>query len=649
MKIYTFFVAIFLIFFINIIFYIDAFANNLRIHLQEINIHNISKNSYLHQNIMFTNRGIIDINTLILPLDEPMLEIGVFNSNIEYGLRQTTTNLLNSRDAIAGVNGDFFGLSGNFSLPLGFEARDGGIAASNSLNANSNSSASFMIHNGLASIRYIRPSVRLRLDGSYGFSVSELNRVADLRFPSFLTREYFENTRDLDYRFHAFKIVVENNIIVDIANQHRYVYVPYDGFVIIMDGRTFWANEYRFRIGGHAEMLVSANIDLDGVELAISGGRRILAGGNIIPISGSLSQTRHPRTILGINKEANQLILMTIDGRNHSIGATLAEAAQFIKNMGAYYAVNLDGGASTTMAASLPGQNMDVINSPSGSSQRAVINAIGMRRLAPLGEIYRIELELNRNTLTINEGIALVINGYDIYGNIYRNMDLDNFEIEFENALFYRGYFFPIYSPVSINIQKNIENLDYNYYENNDINLIQINKIIYAFENTDPIFREYLGLSGDFEFDIAFVPRGEIIDASFVYNHLNGFNRIEKEFAYILNIWTRNQSISAADPSQWGIISRIKYETESKNIIIFLDTSPSNFRHRQERDAFHNVMMELARAGLNVFIISEDSKYNIKFLDGVRYINFTKNSIVRLRIGINEFGEPTAKYTIEGL
>jgi hypothetical protein len=57
---------------------------------------------------------------------------------------------------------------------------------------------------------------------------------------------------------------------------------------------------------------------------------------------------------MGYTQDKRYLILLTIDGRQagYSDGATEIETAQWLLALGAYDAINLDGGGSTTMALS---------------------------------------------------------------------------------------------------------------------------------------------------------------------------------------------------------------------------------------------------------------------------------------------------------
>ncbi|MFJ8791761.1 phosphodiester glycosidase family protein [Streptomyces sp. NPDC102462] len=63
------------------------------------------------------------------------------------------------------------------------------------------------------------------------------------------------------------------------------------------------------------------------------------------------SNVRQPRTLAGVDRHG-RLLLVTVDGRQPGVseGFTLAEAAGFMRSLGAVQALNLDGGGSTAMA-----------------------------------------------------------------------------------------------------------------------------------------------------------------------------------------------------------------------------------------------------------------------------------------------------------
>ena len=80
---------------------------------------------------------------------------------------------------------------------------------------------------------------------------------------------------------------------------------------------------------------------------------------------------------------------MTIDGRQpgYSEGASTGETAEWMRMLGAYNALNLDGGGSTTLAIEWQDGSPVLLNRPCGPPpglERRVANHLGVfaRRLA---------------------------------------------------------------------------------------------------------------------------------------------------------------------------------------------------------------------------------------------------------------------------
>jgi exopolysaccharide biosynthesis protein len=112
-------------------------------------------------------------------------------------------------------------------------------------------------------------------------------------------------------------------------------------------------------------------------ELAV-GGSPIMVDGT--PVRGLDDRERAPRSAAGISGDGRHLWLLTLDGRqSDSVGATLHELAQLLRELGVDDAVNLDGGGSSTLAFRDPGATrVAVVNDPSGPSPRFVPNGIGI-------------------------------------------------------------------------------------------------------------------------------------------------------------------------------------------------------------------------------------------------------------------------------
>lgn len=111
----------------------------------------------------------------------------------------------------------------------------------------------------------------------------------------------------------------------------------------------------------------------------VGGNPTMIENGQIVQenVSGSGSFfVRHPRTGVGSTADG-RVLFVTVDGRQprYSVGMTLARFARLFKDLGANWALNLDGGGSTTMVV-----KGKVKNRPSGGSERSVSSALVLLR-----------------------------------------------------------------------------------------------------------------------------------------------------------------------------------------------------------------------------------------------------------------------------
>ncbi|MDP9175096.1 MAG: phosphodiester glycosidase family protein [Planctomycetota bacterium] len=123
----------------------------------------------------------------------------------------------------------------------------------------------------------------------------------------------------------------------------------------------------------------------------VSGNQMILINGQIaIPDDPDPSSNGRPapHTAVAINQDATMLILMVVDGRRpeYSAGLTIHQVARELQKRGAWQALNLDSGGSSTLVMTDPAGQPQVINRPSDghdlpiplSVERSVVNALGI-------------------------------------------------------------------------------------------------------------------------------------------------------------------------------------------------------------------------------------------------------------------------------
>ena len=115
---------------------------------------------------------------------------------------------------------------------------------------------------------------------------------------------------------------------------------------------------------------------------ALSGDRMLIEGGRVVPDLDDADVD--PRTAIGTNKNGRWIYIVVVDGRQplYSEGATLRELAELLEDFGAYYAMNLDGGGSSTLVVEGADGKPLILNSPIDNylpgRERPVANHLGV-------------------------------------------------------------------------------------------------------------------------------------------------------------------------------------------------------------------------------------------------------------------------------
>lgn len=169
--------------------------------------------------------------------------------------------------------------------------------------------------------------------------------------------------------------------------------IPSDGAVLSAYGNGSRTTEVRAMAAGDTVKVLLATLPRmpsgSAPSLVIGGWPRILRNGVSIAaqsatLEGTISRNaeiRHPRTAVGFSRDGATLYILTVDGRSEvSVGMTLVELARIMRRLGAWQAMNFDGGGSTTMV--VEGKLMNVVSDSSG--ERAVGNALMVVRKAAI-------------------------------------------------------------------------------------------------------------------------------------------------------------------------------------------------------------------------------------------------------------------------
>jgi hypothetical protein len=347
--------------------------------------------------LQMTAVGLRDIHILRIALDDPYIHTAPVTSPVEVGRRHTTTSLLSSAGAVAGVNADFFDIMGNYGLQLGISAYGGELTAANTVtNRNRDAFATFWTDaSGYPFFQHMRVDVFLYIDGIRDIRINQFNNIGNrLTEPVAFTRTAMECTAMLDARFpDTVKIVSDGSHIINISQPGETVTLPEGGFVILFPANSP-PNPTRYRVGSPAGLLVTNNLtgNFFDMQSAVGGAALLLLDGEVTTSDGYFVTGRHPRTAVGATYCGTTLILMVVDGRLASVGATHTELAMLMQRAGAHHAMHFDGGASSTMVV-YENNRYSVVNTPAGGGQRAVVNALGIFDTASPGDMTGIVIE----------------------------------------------------------------------------------------------------------------------------------------------------------------------------------------------------------------------------------------------------------------
>jgi hypothetical protein len=154
----------------------------------------------------------------------------------------------------------------------------------------------------------------------------------------------------------------------------------------------------------------------ESIQQAVGGREWIVRDGaiSISPHPASADEI-HPRSAVGITADG-RLILATVDGREVGVsrGVRLPELAELMIERGAFTAINLDGGGSSSLAIRRAGTATPVlVNKPSDGFERPVTNSIQIVSNAPTGPLSVLNVQPGSRALYRNGTLDFTANGMD--------------------------------------------------------------------------------------------------------------------------------------------------------------------------------------------------------------------------------------------
>jgi exopolysaccharide biosynthesis protein len=331
------------------------------------------------ENMVLTENGWLPIHIIEGDLAGNGVSLSLLSEEKTNARAALSTLALKQADAVAAINGDFFDTG--LSVSMGPVIKDGVLLASSIGDPGFNTA-------------WIDESGHLQIGGAFEetYTLNNLSSQAVLTV-DLINKPYLEADRIIAYnkageglppqKSGAIYMGVADGKVIGFETDASSLDIDALDFTIAAVGTNASALTASFKENQRVKLDIELDPSIESITDAFGGGSLLLENGAVptsfsMPIAG-----RHPRTALGVDKSGSRFWLLAVDGRSSSAaGMTESELASYMQKLGAWNAINLDGGGSTEMLARRLGESaLSIANTPSGSVERRISNAIAATSL----------------------------------------------------------------------------------------------------------------------------------------------------------------------------------------------------------------------------------------------------------------------------
>ncbi len=395
----------------------------------------------------YTSAGWMNINVIRTDLTDEYTEIKPITAENGVGTRTPLSSMIKSSGAAAAVNGDFFYM-GDPTYTYGPLIKDGKLITSPLPYSYGYPTVSKLLDNENMDISVWNPKITLYGSDSTVFDVTAFNKTSSLDWAAtILTTDWNKMSPGYDGKKDIVEVIVIDNMVSEIRKNQVSTVVPEDGYVIASCNSVVMEQMLKSFMPGQP---VSLNIELDfspeNVDFAFGALNYLVKDGMVNEISDEVLGA-HPRTAIGFSKDNTEMIMVTIDGRNKNyVGVKQTELAEIMLGLGAYNAVNMDGGGSTTMGVDfLRNSNVTVVNIPSDGRERKIASGVAVFNNSPDSDnVGSIEITPYQNMVFNNTEVSLDLKFFNEY---YTQIEVNNNDVKYsisptnagtiENNIFY--------------------------------------------------------------------------------------------------------------------------------------------------------------------------------------------------------------------
>lgn len=381
------------------------------IHREET-VNQIARNVVYKSITQFTDSGWDRIHVLEADISDSRTQLDILTPPGGIGTGSTLPEMIDNSDTVAAINGDFF-ISGESFSPIGPLVIDGELQSSPSYRTDELAVFSLNTRD-VPIIDYWNWETKLTVE-NLELSVSAINKISnEYAYPVVYTQEWGSMAPKVTFEDILYVTVERNRVKDIIKGPAQEVYIPEGGMVIMARGDAALNLLQVLEPQASVSLETVSNPNYADMNIAIGGGSVLVRNGMISPFTHSIDGN-HPRTAIGFSRNGEKIIAVAVDGRTQgSKGITQTQLAQLMVDLGAYHAINLDGGGSTTMLTRRPGDEvLTLANTPSDGGLRRISNGISIKSTAPRGSLRYILPEAQDTNIFIGTGRTITVKGCD--------------------------------------------------------------------------------------------------------------------------------------------------------------------------------------------------------------------------------------------
>ena len=383
-------------------------------------------------------------NVVTVDLNNPHIKINTVAGGGTYTNKATVSQMADRTNAVALVNGDFFTMQLQ-GVPLGASIIDGDMKSSPAVLTDI---WSFGIdENNTAFIDSTKFVGSITAPNGKSYPIDGLNKTFYWYQPS---KEYSHESKIQMYdSFWSSKsrgdktagevLLSEDNVVEQIVYRKNIdVKIPKGKKILQVSGGSERFVRENIKVGDKVQ--INTNIEPNrNWKMMIGGHALLVENGAIKKYTKDVTSIGgiRARTAVGISKDGKTVYIVSCEGRTkRSAGLSLNELSQFMLDLGAFKAMNLDGGGSTAMAVRNLGdiKRTRVTNPERNAAERKVVNGLGVfNTTTNTGVISDVKFESDLNTI-VGEQINLklksawdeFLNPIDIKDRTYTVADNSN-------------------------------------------------------------------------------------------------------------------------------------------------------------------------------------------------------------------------------